>query len=144
MSAGFLVMSLTGAQAAMPAPPIYVPVPAPGPPAPRMRHSPPSPPERRRPNLNAYFSPQDYPAVALQARAQGIVEVALVVGPNGRVSNCVVTRSSRSPALDHATCRILMSRARYTPALNAAGQPMMGRDRERIVWHLPAGSRSPR
>lgn len=143
MSALFLAIALTsaGGQAAMPAPPIQVPVAVPIRPAPPRRHSLPSPPERRRPHLNAYFSPEDYPAVALRARAQGSVEVALVVGPNGRVSGCTVTRSSRSPALDTATCNILRSRARYTPALNADGQPVSGRDRERIDWRLPSRRR---
>lgn len=143
MSASFLAIALTGAagQAAMPAPPFQVPVAVPIRPAPPMRHSLPSPPERRRPDLNAYFSPEDYPAVARQARAQGSVEVALIVGPSGRITGCTVARSSRSPALDAATCNILRSRARYTPALNADGQPISGRDRARIDWRLPARRR---
>ncbi|MBA3525824.1 MAG: TonB family protein [Sphingomonas sp.] len=56
---------------------------------------------------------------ALARREQGRVEFRLDVGENGRVTGCTITRSSGSRWLDSTTCRILRSRARYTPARNS-------------------------
>ena len=108
-------------------PPLHPPVPRP----------PGAPPERRRANLNSYISADDYPAAALRGNEEGVTEVRLTISPEGRVSDCTVSSSSGSSSLDQATCRILRSRARYTPALDAAGQPTSGRDIGRIRWTLP-------
>lgn len=95
-------------------------------------------PARAKANLVSLFSDQDYPAAALAAREQGVVGFALDVGANGRVAACAVTRSSGSAALDDATCRVLRSRARFTPALDSAGAPTADRMLGRIIWRLPA------
>ncbi len=120
----------------IPSPPtVYVapPAPAPAPPPPRV-----VPPQRARANLNSYFSPDDYPAAALRGNDQGTTGFALTIGPNGRVTDCSVTSSSGSSALDQATCRILRSRARYTPARDSSGNPTSGRDSGRVTWRLPS------
>jgi protein TonB len=109
---------------------------------------PPLPPGFRPPvltgaDLQSYFHPDDFPAAALMAAQEGIVSVRLTVGPNGRVSDCAVTGSSGSAALDQATCRILRSRARYAPARDAAGAAISGTDRGRILWRLPQPGNDP-
>ncbi|HYI49126.1 MAG TPA: energy transducer TonB [Allosphingosinicella sp.] len=114
-----------------PAPPAVTP-PAPVPPPVRT-----VPPQRARANLNSYFSADDYPAAALRGNDQGTTGFSLTIGPNGRVSECSVTASSGSAALDAATCRILRSRARYTPARDSSGNPTSGRDSGRVTWRLP-------
>lgn len=95
------------------------------------------PAQRARANLNSYFSVDDYPAEALRQNAQGTTGFSLTIGPNGRVSNCQVTSSSGSAVLDAAACRILMSRARYTPARDSNGNPIAGHDFGRVTWRLP-------
>jgi TonB family protein len=97
-----------------------------------------SPPQRARANLNAYFSADDYPAAALRANEQGTTGFRLTIGPNGRVTACEITQRSGSAALDQATCRILRSRARYTPARDSYGNPAAGSDSGRVAWRLPA------
>lgn len=109
------------------------PVPAPPPPPPRV-----VPPQRARANLNSYFSADDYPAAALRGNDQGTTSFRLTIGPNGRVTDCAVTGSSGSAALDQATCRILRSRARYTPARDSSGNPSSGTDSGRVTWRLPS------
>ena len=94
-------------------------------------------PARARANLASYISNDDYPASALQAREQGQVEFTLDVGPDGRVTQCAVAQSSGSAALDSTTCRIMRSRARFTPARDLAGNPVPDRMRGRIGWRLP-------
>ncbi|MEA3011912.1 MAG: periplasmic protein TonB [Sphingomonadales bacterium] len=120
------------------------PAPLPLPPAPVQQPPPPPPPppasrpQRARANLNSYFSTDDYPAAALRGNDQGTTGFSLTIGPNGRVTACNVTSSSGSSALDQATCRILRSRARYTPARGSDGNPTSGTDAGRVTWRLPA------
>ncbi|MGZ8285931.1 MAG: energy transducer TonB [Allosphingosinicella sp.] len=95
-------------------------------------------PARAKANLASLFSDQDYPAAAVAAREQGEVGFALVVDANGRVSGCTITHSSGSTALDSTTCRLMRSRARFTPALDAGGATVPDKFTGRIVWTLPA------
>jgi len=144
---------MTAVQSPMPSPspiavpitpptPYYPPVPIAAPPAPTPPAPPPPPrvvpPQRARANLNSYFSADDYPAAALRGNDQGTTGFSLTIGANGRVEACSVTSSSGSAALDQATCRILRSRARYTPARDQSGNPTSGRDSGRVTWRLPA------
>jgi len=94
-------------------------------------------PARAKANLASLFSDQDYPATALAAREQGMVGFALDVGANGRVSGCTITQSSGSTALDDTTCRLIRSRARFTPATDAGGATVPDKVRGKIVWTLP-------
>lgn len=87
--------------------------------------------------LANYITADDYPAVALRNNEQGRVVFILDVGADGRVTNCVVTQSSRSATLDSTTCRIMRSRPRYTPARNARGVAVADRDQGAVRWQLP-------
>lgn len=95
------------------------------------------PPGSQRSNLGSYFSRDDYPRTALRNREQGRVAFRLSIGHNGRVTDCVVTASSGSAALDEVTCRILRERTRYQPARDAEGNPTTGNDEGSITWVLP-------
>jgi protein TonB len=125
--------------AAPPMPPTLTAPPAPPlPPAP-----PPAPPRlvepaRARSNLSSYISDSDYPAAAIRAEQQGTTGFRLSIGTDGRVTACSVTSSSGSSALDEATCRIMRSRARFTPAHDEHGNPMSDSYSTRIRWVLPA------
>lgn len=122
---------------APPPPPIIVPAPPPVVAAP-----PPPPPPRTvqpaaaRANLASLVSDSDYPASALRNEEQGTTGFRLTVGPDGRVQNCVVTSSSGSSALDAATCRIMRSRARFTPARNNLGENVVDTVNSRIQWRI--------
>ena len=85
----------------------------------------------------SWFSADDYPPSALRAEEQGTVGIAWTVNAQGRAENCRVTSSSGSSALDQATCRILERRGRYSPALDAAGNPMATTRSRRVTWRLP-------
>ena len=118
------------------APPPQITVAPPRPPAP------PPPrvvePARARANLASYVSNDDYPDSAIRNEEQGTTGFRLDVGPDGRVSNCTVTSSSGSSALDSATCRLMRSRARFTPATNSTGAKVSDSVSSRIRWVLPA------
>lgn len=91
-------------------------------------------PPRAKSNLAALVRDGDYPASAVQAKEQGMVNFSLEVGTNGRVSACHVTGSSGSRALDEATCRIMIERARFKPARDASGAATAGSVSSRIGW----------
>jgi protein TonB len=95
-------------------------------------------PARSRVNLPSLVADSDYPASALRDREQGTVGFRLTVSSEGRVSNCVVTSSSGSSALDAASCRIMRSRARFTPARNATGGFTTDTVNSRLSWTIRA------
>lgn len=120
-----------------PQPPIYVPTET-------VRLTPPLAPSQRiiRPPLErrpaqSLVGIDDYPASALARREEGRVAFALEIGPNGRVVGCTITRSSGSSALDSTTCRLMRSRARFTPAMDSTGGPAAGVVEQEVDWRLP-------
>jgi TonB family protein len=92
---------------------------------------------RARANLASYLTSDDYPAAAIRNNEQGRVSFTLEIDANGRVTGCAITSSSGSAALDSTTCRIMRSRARYTPARDAAGKAIPSQDRAAVSWVLP-------
>ncbi|GAA4043443.1 hypothetical protein GCM10022281_25830 [Sphingomonas rosea] len=128
-------------------PPPFTPVTTvatPAPPAPPAPPPPPPPapvkvqPAKARANLASYISDDDYPQDAIRNEQQGTTRFRLDIGPDGRVANCTVTGSSGSSSLDAATCRILRSRARFTPATDSSGKPTGDSVSQSIRWVLPA------
>ncbi len=124
-------------------PPVITPTAPPAPPRPPAPPPPPPPPRKVQParakaNLVSLFSDEDYPASAVRAGESGATGFRLDVGTNGRVSACTVTSSSGSSALDSTTCRLLRSRARFTPATDSTGAATTDTVTGRIVWRLPA------
>ncbi len=117
---------------APPAPPKPPPPPPPPPPPKKVE------PARAKGNLPSLFSDEDYPASAVRSGEAGTTGFRLEIGANGRVTNCTVTSSSGSSALDSTTCRLLRSRARYTPAKDSSGNATTDSVVSRIKWVLPA------
>lgn len=95
---------------------------------------------RAQANLASLVNSSDYPAEAVRAGEQGTTGFLLAVGPNGSVTDCNIMRSSGSAILDAATCRLMTSRARFTPALDANGKPTSDTVSARIAWRLPSQS----
>lgn len=59
-------------------------------------------------------------------KKNGIVGVRVLVGLNGRVARCEVTRTSDSSALDRSACQGMRRYARFEPALDTNGKPTYG------------------
>jgi protein TonB len=104
---------------------------APPPPAALIR----GPQPRQAPQ--ALVTPADYPAAALAWQQEGRVGFVLTVGANGRATRCAVTESSGSSVLDSATCRLMVGRARFTPAVDSNGNPAVARIVQQVDWRLP-------
>ena len=95
---------------------------------------------RARTNLAALVTSADYPAEAMRAGEQGTTGFRLAVGADGSVTGCDILQSSGSASLDAATCRLMTSRARFTPARDAAGKPTTDTFTSRIAWRLEQGN----
>ena len=118
-------------------PVIPPPTPAPRPPAP------PPPPVRTvqhavsaTGDLMGLFTPEDYPEAAAEANVTGSTTVSLQIGTTGRVTGCSVISSSGNRSLDAATCRVLESRARFTPARDSNGNATSDTKTQTVTWRL--------
>lgn len=94
----------------------------------------PAPP---RPIGGGWITTDDYPAEARRYDRQGTVAFTLAIDAGGRVTDCTITGASGAASLDSATCRLARTRARFTPAKNAAGRAVAGTFSSRVTWALP-------
>ncbi|MBO9518684.1 MAG: energy transducer TonB [Porphyrobacter sp.] len=108
-------------------------------PTPTPMPTPTVPPRLARPSneRSGWISNDDYPAGPLRNRLQGTVDYKLIIGTNGRVSACDVTRSSGSGQLDDATCRLIQRRARFEPATDDTGAKVVGSFSGTVRWQIP-------
>lgn len=110
--------------------PIQLDPPAPPPPAQASA-------ARPRGNPGAWVTANDYPAHDLRAGHQGTVRFRLAIGADGSVRSCAITQSSGHPGLDDATCRRLLRRASFAPALDTGGKAMAGEYASAVRWVIP-------
>ncbi|MDP5279290.1 energy transducer TonB [Sphingomonas sp. DG1-23] len=82
--------------------------------------------------------PEDHPPSAVRGNQEGTVGVHLTVTAGGKVSDCAVRQSSGAQILDITTCKLLGRRARFTPALDAAGKPTEGHFDHVVRWKIAA------
>jgi protein TonB len=88
-------------------------------------------------NAGASYQVQDnYPAHALFAHKQGIVQLTVTVGTNGRAKDCVVTTSSGFRELDEAACDNFLKYALFKPATDDRGNPNEGTYSTHITYKL--------
>lgn len=64
----------------------------------------------------------DYPHSALTKGHQGTVKFRLDVDETGKVSNCHILEQTQPADFGDLSCRLLMKRAQFDPALDSAGQ----------------------
>lgn len=84
-----------------------------------------------------WFNVDDYPTEAFKREWQGVTSFEVVVAPDGRAADCVITKSSGHGMLDRQACFVASKRAHFTPAVNPSGQPAYGVYRSQVVWRRP-------
>lgn len=84
-----------------------------------------------------WVSDADYPTAALHRGEQGAAGFEVTIGPDGRVRDCRITRSSGSASLDAATCAKVSERAQFSPARDENGDLVVGRYANVIRWRIP-------
>lgn len=77
-----------------------------------------------------------FPKAARRARQDGRAHIAFDITERGRVGNCTIVNSSGSAALDAATCRAYVDRARFVPAGEPGGGPRQTRATSLLKWRL--------
>lgn len=85
----------------------------------------------------AAITDADYPVSALRAAEQGRTAVRVTISAKGLVSECDVTASSGSVALDSATCTVISRKLRTSPPLDANGKPTAKQISTAIHWRIP-------
>ncbi len=89
--------------------------------------------------------PGELPPAARHLDGVRIVGMRWIVGVDGRIHDCRITRSSGDSELDTETCDILTKELRYAPALDAAGRkvPVTIDDAQQRwdVTHAPGSDR---
>ena len=88
-------------------------------------------------NPGAWVSSNDYPRLASQQNIEGTTAFTLMVRTDGRVSQCIIKRSSGHAALDEATCSKLTRRARFNPALDNKGNAIESEWSSQLRWQIP-------
>jgi protein TonB len=88
----------------------------------------------------SWFSSADYPADALKAGQEGIVGTSMEIDANGTPKNCTIEKSSGFPALDSATCPILLNRARFSAIRSSIGAATTWRYHQSVVWTIKSDS----
>ena len=112
--------------------------PAPPPPPP----APPPPPEKPKIAQKAVqkggvgsITDEDYPPSAVRNEESGTTVATYTVGTDGKVSGC--NASGASPTLDAETCKLIVRRYKFKPALDSNGSPIEETKTQRIRWVLP-------
>lgn len=77
---------------------------------------------------------RDYPRKGRDLRIGDYAIVVMTVGTDGRARDCRIQRASRDPAADALTCRFAEQRFRFTPAMDAAGNPVAAQYGWRQRW----------
>jgi TonB family protein len=73
----------------------------------------------------SWIKSNDYPANMLAKWQPGLVQFRLIVGADGVPTACHIQQSTNSGGFDEAVCKGLMKRARFEPALDAEGKPIL-------------------
>ncbi len=71
-------------------------------------------------NPNEWVRSED---ISSRRNAGGVLRFTLMVDPSGRAEECIVNQSTGSRRFDGRLCGLLQSRARFTPASDASGNP---------------------
>ena len=90
-----------------------------------------------------WVTSDDYPAWAERNGVDGLVGVALTVSAEGRVSKCSVSRSSQIADLDRIACEKIIERARFRPAMDEGGTPVVGTYETGVRFVMEGGAALP-
>ncbi|WP_232314816.1 TonB family protein [Sphingopyxis sp. QXT-31] len=75
-------------------------------------------------NPGRWATNDDYPSDDRQKRNEGTTTFLLNISAEGKITACRTTKSSGFESLDKQTCQLLLQRATFRPAEDAAGKPV--------------------
>lgn len=83
----------------------------------------------------AWLRSSDYPADAVNRKRSGSVRYRLSIDAMGAVSECHIQGATQLPDFAATTCRVLIERARFTPALDSEGRPIASYYNDLVDWN---------
>jgi TonB family protein len=86
--------------------------------------------------LREYFSDSDYPSQANQQNESGTSKIMMMIDETGALKDCMVEETSGFATLDAMACAVLHERAKFEPALDAAGKPTRSVLTQRVIWRI--------
>ncbi|HEY0446327.1 MAG TPA: energy transducer TonB [Allosphingosinicella sp.] len=84
-----------------------------------------------------YFTTGDYPMDAFEEGASGVSRVMMMVDETGALADCLVEETSGVASLDAMACFVLQKRAKFRPAIDAAGKPARSVLTQSVTWGMP-------
>jgi TonB family protein len=75
-------------------------------------------------NFDALSKSFFYPLQAMATLQSGLVRYRLIVDPTGNVTDCKILGPGGTTPLGRETCRTMLGTAKFTPAQDAAGNPL--------------------
>ena len=84
-----------------------------------------------------WIKSSDYPENMLMAGQPALVSFRLSIGPDGVPTACHIQATTRPKEFDNAVCKSVMRRARFSPALDAQGQPLASYYQKNVYFRLP-------
>lgn len=85
-------------------------------------------------DLAYLITAKDYPAEARRKPVTTVITFMADVGADGRVTGCRVAWAAPVKLLGGTTCALFTQRARFDPAVDAAGQPVVGSYMAQFTW----------
>ena len=87
-----------------------------------------------------WITSEDYPKSEIARGINGVTAFSVSVSKEGLVTDCYVSQSSGSEALDATACALIRVRARFKPAKDAKGRRTEASYSSRVRWQLPQGA----
>ena len=66
-----------------------------------------------------------------------MVTFQLKVSAEGTVEKCLILHSSNVATFDQLTCKLMMQRAKFKPALDSSDRPITSFYVNRVRWQIP-------
>ncbi|WBY09007.1 TonB family protein [Sphingomonas sp. 7/4-4] len=85
----------------------------------------------------SWVTSADYPPKAVAKRKSGKVHFTLTIDTTGKPDSCHITWTSGFAELDQYSCALLLARARFSPARDAAGNPIRATFSSKFGWEMP-------
>jgi Gram-negative bacterial TonB protein C-terminal len=76
-------------------------------------------------NVGNWVTTGDYPSKMLEAGQPAIVNFRLLVDEKGAVAGCFIQQTTRAKEFDNAVCKSITRRAKFDPALDQDGKPLL-------------------
>jgi len=83
-----------------------------------------------------WLRPADYPTGALRKGASAVIDFRLMLDAAGQPTDCHIQGMTKGEEFPMLTCKLLMKRARFSPALGADGKPIASYYTNSVRWTM--------